>query len=134
MQIIDLDGNISSWSLSGNSYKSNNLNKSQLHLTARTIIKDAFPTMQILEELAVHIRKNQIVYLDFFIPMIKTCVEVHGEQHYKFVPFYHANPMSFAKAQKRDIEKKDWCLINNIKYIELPYNKISEWKDYVKNS
>lgn len=133
MQIRDLDGNISTWSLNGNSYKSKNLNKSSLHLNARELLKNLFPTMQILEEVSIHPRKNQIAYLDFFIPLLKVCVEVHGEQHYNFTPFYHANILAFAKARKKDSEKKEWCHINDIQYIELPYNKIEEWENYVKN-
>jgi predicted adenine nucleotide alpha hydrolase (AANH) superfamily ATPase len=89
--------------------------------------------MQSLEEVTVHIRKNQIAYLDFFVPLVKLCIEVHGEQHYKFTPFYHTNILAFAKAKKRDQEKKEWCEINNIKYVELPYNKTEEWAEYVKN-
>jgi predicted adenine nucleotide alpha hydrolase (AANH) superfamily ATPase len=64
--------------------------------------------------------------LDFYIPLSKLCIEVHGEQHYKFIPFYHGNIMSFLKAQKKDREKKEWCDNNNIRYIELPYNENQE--------
>lgn len=56
------------------------------------------------------------------------CVEVHGEQHYKFVPFYHNNILDFVKAQKRDKSKQEWCKINNISYVSLPYNEtLEEW-------
>jgi len=134
MQVMDLDGNVSTWSFKKNSSVSNSFNKSSLHLLARQIIKDVFPTMQSLEEVTVHIRKNQIAYLDFFIPLVKLCIEVHGEQHYKFTPFYHTNLLAFAKAKKRDQDKKEWCEINNIKYIELPYDKTEDWAEYVKNS
>jgi hypothetical protein len=133
MQVRDLDGNTNNWSFAKNSSVSNSFNKSSLHLLARQIIKEIFPTMQSLEEVTVHIRKNQIAYLDFFIPLVKLCIEVHGEQHYKFTPFYHANALAFAKAKKRP-RKKEWCEINNIKYIELPFNKTEEWAQYVKNS
>ena len=101
---MDLDGNVTNWSFSKNS--SNSFNKSSLHLLARKIIKEVFPTMQSLEEVTIHIRKNQVAYLDFFVPMVKLCIEVHGEQHYKFTPFYHANILAFAKGKKRDQEKK----------------------------
>lgn len=134
MQVLDLDGHVSNWSFNKNSSVSNSFNKSSLHLLARQIIKEVFPTMQSLEEVTVHIRKNHIAYLDFFIPMVKLCIEVHGEQHYKFTPFYHANILAFAKAKKRDQDKKEWCNINNIRYVELPFNKTEEWFEYVKNS
>jgi len=134
MQVIDLDGNISSWNISGNSSKANNINKSSFHLLARDIIKKIYPTMPLLEEVTINIRKSEFLYLDFYIPMIKTCMEVHGEQHYNFTPFYHANMMAFLKSQKRDRDKKSWCELNNIQYIELPYNKTDEWSELINNA
>ena len=90
--------------------------------------------MPLLEEVTINIRKSEFLYLDFYIPMIKTCMEVHGEQHYNFTPFYHANMMAFLKSQKRDRDKKSWCELNNIQYIELPYNKTDEWSELINNA
>lgn len=130
MDITNLDGDTVSWSLTGYVAKGKIQNKSSYHLQARSLIASLHPTLQILEEVTVPIRKGQIAYLDFYLPLLKWCVEVHGEQHYKFIPYYHSNMMSFFKAQQKDKEKKEWCEINNIKYIELPYNEsIEEWKE-----
>ena len=131
---MDLDGNISSWSIAGNSSKANNINKSSLHLLARDIIKQIYPTMPVLEEVTINTKKSEFLYLDFYVPMIKTCIEVHGEQHYNFTPFYHANMLAFLKAQKRDKDKKSWCDINNIQYIELPYNKTEQWMEIISDA
>ena len=90
--------------------------------------------MQILEEVTIYVRKSDYRYLDFYIPLIKTCIEVHGEQHYNFTPFYHTNVLVFLKAQKKDREKKEWCEINNIVYIELPYNETDRWEEMVINA
>ena len=67
--------------------------------------------------------------MDFYIPMIKKCIEVHGEQHYKFIPFYHTNKLNFLKAKKKDRQKAEWCEKNSITYIELPYNLLEEWEE-----
>jgi predicted adenine nucleotide alpha hydrolase (AANH) superfamily ATPase len=65
--------------------------------------------------------------------LIKTCVEVHGEQHFKFVAFYHNTVLNFLKAKKRDQEKEEWCEKNNIKYISLAYNENEqEWKNKIR--
>jgi hypothetical protein len=53
------------------------------------MLHEKFPTLQILEEVSIPLRSKETLYLDFYIPLIKKCIEVHGEQHYKFVPFYH---------------------------------------------
>ncbi|NBX98674.1 hypothetical protein EB118_19255 [bacterium] len=131
MLIKDLDGNSHNWQLTGNMAKGKVTNKSSLHLQARSLIGHLYPTLQILEEVPIPLRKNEILYLDFYIPLKKVCCEVHGEQHYKFVSFYHNNMLNFLKSQKRDKEKQEWCEINNILYIALPYNDIDNWEKLI---
>jgi hypothetical protein len=128
MQIKDLDGLIHNWQLTGNMARGKINNRSSFHLKARELITDHFPTLQILEEVPIQLRRSETLYLDFYLPLKKLCVEVHGEQHYKFVSFYHNNMLSFLKSQKRDREKEEWCDINNIKYIVLPhYEDETQW-------
>lgn len=134
MLIKDLDGNKYNWLLTGNMAKGRIINKSSYHLRARTMIASAFPTLQILEEVPIQVRKNETLFLDFYLPLKKICFEVHGEQHYKFVPFYHSTILNFLKAQKRDREKEEWCEINSIKYIPLAYDKENEWSDNIVNN
>lgn len=134
MNVKDLDGNAVKWQLIGGIAHGSIQNKSSFHLTARNLIHELFPTMQVLEEVAIPLRRSETLYLDFYIPLLKRCIEVHGEQHYKFVPFYHNNLLGFIKHKKRDQEKQEWCHINGISYIELPFHeKIEEWKDRIKN-
>ncbi len=134
MQVKDLDGVSYNWHLTGNMAHGKIANKSSLHLTARGLISEAFPTLQVLEEVPITLRKNETLYLDFYLPLKKLCVEVHGEQHYKFVGFYHNNMLSFLKSQKRDREKQEWCETNGIKYIVLPHFEDSdEWKKRLNN-
>lgn len=134
MQIKDLDGNTHAWHLTGNMAYGTNTNKSELHLRARSIINETYPTLQILEEVSIPLRKGETLYMDFYLPLKKICCEVHGEQHYKFVQFYHNNMMNFFKAQKRDREKQEWCEINGIKYIVFPFDKKDEeWKEILVN-
>lgn len=134
MNVKDLDGNVINWHITGNIAKGYTKNKSSYHLLARDIIKDIYPTMQTLEEVPIHIRKSEVLYLDFYLPLIKKCIEVHGEQHYKFIVHYHTNKLAFLKAQKRDKEKQEWCEINGIKYIELPYNMQDKWRVIIANN
>jgi hypothetical protein len=130
MEVQSLDGNYSNWQLVGNIARGYNNHKSSLHLRARVLLKQLYPTLQILEEVPIVLRKNETLYLDFYLPLKKICYEVHGEQHYKFVKFYHNSMFEFLKAQKRDREKQEWCELNNISYIELPFNETdSDWLD-----
>lgn len=133
MLVFDLNQVQSNWSLTG--YSENNRKKiSEYHQRARNIIKSIYPTMIILEEVAFNPRKGQTLYFDFYIPMISKAIEVHGEQHYKFTPHFHSSPMAFAKQKSRDRDKQEWCAVNNIDYVELPYDKKeSEWEEAIKN-
>ena len=133
MNVVDLDDIVHKWSLKGHIAKGSMKNKSSLHLQARTLIKETFPTLQVLEEVGIPIRRNETLYLDFYLPLKKMCVEVHGEQHYKFVQFYHNNTMGFIKHKKRDMQKKEWCEKNDIIYIELAYNQTEHWKESLVN-
>jgi hypothetical protein len=134
MQIKDLDGNLCHWQLIGGIAHGKAKNKSALHLLARDLVHKCFPTMQILEEVPIPLRRSETLYLDFYIPLLKRTIEVHGEQHYKFVPFYHNNLLGFVKHKKRDQEKQEWCDTNGITYIELPFNEDEEaWSNRIKN-
>lgn len=134
MQIKTLDGQIQNWQLTGHFSHAKIDNKSGLHLKARQLLKTCFPTLQILEEVPVPIKRSENYYIDFYIPMLKTAIEVHGEQHYKFVQFYHNNHLGFLKSQKRDREKREWCELNSIRYIELPFvESEEEWQNRVKS-
>lgn len=124
MKIQDLDGNIHKWKIEGSIVRSNDQRpRSQLHLTARSLIKEIYPTLQICEEVAAQIKRDQKVFLDFYINTIKTVVEVHGQQHYKFNSLYHTSAQDFLNQKKRDQDLQDWCVLNNLNYIELPFNE-----------
>jgi hypothetical protein len=130
MKVIDLNGHHSTWSLTGCSARAKLEHKSSYHLKARILIKEIFPTLQILEEVPINIRRSETLYLDFYLPLKKMCIEVHGEQHYNFVKFYHTTKLDFLKAQKRDKEKQEWCLINGINYSALKYDEsIEDWSN-----
>ena len=134
MIIKDLDDNSHNWNLTGNMAHGKVSNKSSLHLRARSIITSLFPTLQILEEVPIPLRKSETLYLDFYLPLTKTCIETHGEQHYKFIGHYHNNQFGFIKQKKRDKEKIEWCSINGIMYVELPFNENDEeWSKRIQH-
>ena len=93
------------------------------------LLKELFPTVQILEEVLVPITRNERAYFDFYINTLKLAVEVHGQQHYKFNSMFHSSAQDFANQRRKDMRKQDWCEYNNITYVELPYDeKVEEWK------
>ena len=66
----------------------------------------------------VYIKKENLI-LDFFIPSLGLVVECDGKQHTEYVPFFHHTKIEFHKQQIRDQRKRDWCILNNFKMIEV---------------
>lgn len=130
MKVIGLDGKY--YNLSIISQK--RANASKLHLLARQLLKEIFPLEVILEEVSLPgsktERRKKPLFADFFVPGRKVLVEVNGEQHSKFNNYFHQNKLDFYMGQVRDADKREWCDINDIKLIELPYNEsINEWRE-----
>ncbi len=57
--------------------------------------------------------------IDFFIEDLKIGIEVQGEQHYKFVPFFHKTQENYEKRRQYDVEKTDLCSGNGVKLYEV---------------
>tara|TARA_R110002020_G_scaffold46539_17_gene132383 strand:- start:695 stop:1102 length:408 start_codon:yes stop_codon:yes gene_type:complete len=132
MKVRDLEGNLSNFKLNGSIINAaDNRARSKLHVQAREILYKLFPTMPILEEVLIHTRPRRNQYLDFYINKLKLAIEVHGQQHYKFNSLFHASGQDFLKQKKMDQDKKDWCELNNITYIELPFNEVDKWKKMI---
>ena len=131
MKIVDLDGQSQEWKIKGHLLHTSlaRQSRSDLHIKARQLLKEVFPTFKIFEEVPIPIIKGKTLYLDFYMPLRLLAIEVHGEQHYKFVPFFHHNIQTFMKQKRNDHDKRDWCELNGIELMILPYNEdINEWK------
>jgi len=49
---------------------------------------------------------------------------------FKFNKFHYKDKLSFFRAQARDRDKKEWCVLNEIKIIVFNYNETEEeWKN-----
>lgn len=111
---------------------------SKLHLRARKLLSGEFPYDTICEELTLPGTKNERqarpLFADFFVPQRKLMVEVQGQQHYKFNSHFFDNKIEFFKAQARDRNKQEWCEVNDLILIQLPYNETDEkWLDRIRN-
>ena len=57
---------------------------------------------------------------DFYLPEYNMCIEYQGQQHYHPVEVFKGES-GFKLRQKYDKIKKDFCINNGIKLIEIPY-------------
>lgn len=128
MDIVDLDGRKFRWQMKRGKVKK----PSSLHLDVYSLIREIYPSDILIEEITIPLKRGEKVFGDIYIPSKRKLVEIHGEQHYKYNTFFYSSKLEFLKAQKRDRDKKEWCEINDIQYIELPFNKKEEWSDLIR--
>lgn len=65
--------------------------------------------------------------IDFYNANTKVAIEVQGQQHFKFVKFFHINRNGYLRQLKRDMKKNEFCELNNIKLIEIyPNDELSK--------
>jgi len=108
------------------------------YVRARKLLKTIFHSYRILEEVklpgSTASHRKGVLYLDFYIPQIMLAIEVHGQQHYKYTPFFHKNKADFAIAKAKDEDKISWCELNKIDIIVLKYSDSDEqWRDQIEN-
>jgi len=61
--------------------------------------------------------------LDGYNEELNLAFEYNGEQHYKYIPFFHNNnPENFEKQKQRDIRKQELCDENEITLITIKYD------------
>jgi hypothetical protein len=60
--------------------------------------------------------------IDLYNDDLKLGIEVQGDQHYKFTPFFHRNKETFLNQRYRDEMKKQKCMKQGITLIEIPYS------------
>lgn len=138
MKVLGINGIEYVWNLSEyDIFNDDKRKRSKYHIRARQLLKELFNSYRILEEVklpgSTERYKKSVLYLDFYIPTIKLAIEVHGQQHYEYSPFFHKSRADFLKSKARDEDKIDWCQLNDIKLITLKYSESEdEWRKRIK--
>ena len=107
--------------------------KSKGHSTAKKILKELYPLSQVYEEIPIIINENKTLYIDLYLPTLGLMVEVNGRQHYEHTSHFHKSKLDYLKAKQNDELKKQFCELNNIRLVILPYDKQKEWRDLLDN-
>ena len=98
---------------------------------------------KILKELGVDYipqeRNSRIPTLKFDFSINDNCyIEYDGEQHFKFIKFFHKNKEGFDVHQEYDRVKRNICSEQNIKLIRIDYTwekrPLEEWKEFIINA
>tara|TARA_A100001201_G_scaffold128629_1_gene113732 strand:+ start:5934 stop:6356 length:423 start_codon:yes stop_codon:yes gene_type:complete len=139
MKVIGINGKEYAWNLTSYNVDANDKRKrSKFHVRARKLLKTIFHSYRILEEVklpgSTESHRKGVLYLDFYIPQIMMAIEVHGQQHYEYTPFFHKNKADFAIAKAKDEDKISWCELNKIDIIVLKYSDTDEqWREQIEN-
>jgi len=102
-------------------------NDSKLELQTKFLLEDIFKVP--FYKIRPNFLKNEVtgynLEIDLYNDELKLAVEVQGDQHYKFTPFFHRNKDTFMMQRYRDEMKKQKCMNRGITLIEIPY-KVGE--------
>jgi hypothetical protein len=123
MKYVTWNGETFKWNFTKYHNRKKHSNKSKLHQICREILAERYVHYSIYEEVTL---PGINLYADFYITN-NLIVEVHGRQHYEYVPHFHKSQGGFLKAKKRDKDKMNWATENGLLYIALPFDKIDEW-------
>lgn len=99
---------------------------SKMQMSVKTYLRTFWEGDIVYEEFPVFGTKMR---LDFFNASRLVAIEVNGDQHRKFTPYFHDNSLARYHFQiKRDYKKFEWCEVNAITLVEIytedfPLNK-----------
>ena len=132
MKVKGFDGRSYTINFTKANHKSYRDKKSSYHKRARELISKSFPFEIVYEETTLpgsRTRATGLLYADFIIPKLCIMIEVHGEQHYTFSRFFHKTKKGFQEHKRRDVKKIEWCELNEITMIVLPFDKEEQWQE-----
>jgi len=118
MEIKLTNGDRAKLNLKDNRFNRDSESKSIFQKRIGLELIQKYPYDLIFQE--VYIPVENLV-LDFFIPSLQLVIECQGRQHEHHTQFFHPTKKDFHNQQDRDRRKREWCLINNFKLIEIPY-------------
>ena len=90
--------------------------RSNIQYAAKQFLKPFWNSHVVFEEFPV---AGTRLRFDFYNANKKVAVEINGQQHVKYVPFFHKRRSNFVSQIRRDQEKIDFCELNDINLIEI---------------
>ena len=90
--------------------------RSKIQFNAKQFLKPYWVNHVVFEEFPV---AGTRLKFDFYNANKNIAVEINGQQHVKFVKFFHKTRSNFISQIRRDQQKIDFCALNDIKFIEI---------------
>jgi very-short-patch-repair endonuclease len=101
-------------------------NASKIHRKILDYFKRERPEWDITQEHPIKIN-GKTLFCDFMSRKpFRFVLEIHGRQHFEFVPHFHGTMAKFAEQQANDEIKRSWCEMNGYKLIEIREDEFDE--------
>lgn len=95
----------------------NSSSRSKMQFNVKQYLKKYWFNDIVFEEFPIAGTK---MTFDFYNPNKKVAIEVQGNQHLKYTPFFHGKSKSnFLSQIRRDNDKQKFCELNSIKLVEI---------------
>ena len=94
----------------------NKKSRSNIQFETKQQVKEYWLNNVVFEEFPV---AGTRLSLDLYNATKKIAIEVQGQQHRKYVPFFHGNKMNYLDQLRRDKQKIEFCKLNGIQLIEV---------------
>ena len=117
----------------GNSGNSMSRGESECKRAIERLTAKSFDKMR--PEFLRNVITNSNLELDCYNDELRLAVEYNGEQHYKYVPYFHKTKDAFYNLKYRDDMKRRLCAENGVRLITVPYSvPIYDIERYIQNS
>lgn len=71
--------------------------------------------------------------IDCYCDELKLGIEYNGEQHYRYIPYFHSSKDAFYNTKYRDEMKERLCKENGVKLVIVPYTvSVKDIEEYLK--
>ena len=70
-------------------------------------------------------KNKKLLPFDFYLPYHNICIELDGEQHFKPIKYF-GGEKKLLETKINDTIKNNYCLINNITLLRIPYFEFNE--------
>lgn len=119
MKLILLDNSIVKLAINPSHYKVKPLEacRSKFEYEVGQFLKKKFSFYTILQDFII---PQTHMSLDFWV-VGKCCVEADGIQHSQYSQFFHGSRAGFGKQKERDDLKSQFCALNSLQLIRVPY-------------
>lgn len=99
--------------------------RSKFQDSVKQFLRPYWKRDQVFEELRI---VGTLCTFDLYNATSRVCIEVQGSQHGSYNKFFHrGSKMNFVAQIKRDLDKHEFCRLNNITLVEiLPKDVLSE--------